>query len=231
MSRRDVAWKLRAGKITAGSRNVRLWRCVIFAKRNFYVPRFVCGKHHDAYHSIVKFSIPWYLLVHNHYCDVIMGAITSQITSVTTIYSTVHSDADQRKNQSSASLAFVRGIHRRPVNSPHKCPVMRWMIPFDNGIMVTPVVAWLTSHWTPNVEYNELHAWKNGPVTREMFPCHDFFMPCDVNYNVQCHDDVIKWKHFPRYWPFVRGIHRSRWIPHTKASDAEPLMFCLFAPE
>ena len=35
------------------------------------------------------------------------------------------------------------------------------------------------------------------------------------------HDDVIKWKHFPRYWPFVRGIHRSRWIPHTKASDAE----------
>ena len=29
------------------------------------------------------------------------------------------------------------------------------------------------------------------------------------------HDDVIKWKHFPRYWPFVRGI------PRTKASDAE----------
>ena len=35
------------------------------------------------------------------------------------------------------------------------------------------------------------------------------------------HDDVIKWNHFPRNWPFVRGIHRSRWIPHTKASDAE----------
>ena len=34
------------------------------------------------------------------------------------------------------------------------------------------------------------------------------------------HDDVIKWKHFPRNWPFVRGIHRSRRIPHTKASDA-----------
>ena len=26
---------------------------------------------------------------------------------------------------------------------------------------------------------------------------------------IQWHDDVIKWKHFPRYWPFVRGIHRS----------------------
>ena len=35
------------------------------------------------------------------------------------------------------------------------------------------------------------------------------------------HDDVIKWRHFPRYWPFVRRIHRSRWIPHTKASNAE----------
>ena len=35
------------------------------------------------------------------------------------------------------------------------------------------------------------------------------------------HDDVIKWKHFSRNWPFVWGIHRSRWIPHTKASDAE----------
>ena len=35
------------------------------------------------------------------------------------------------------------------------------------------------------------------------------------------HDDVIKWNHFPRYWPFVRGLHRSRWIPRTKASDAE----------
>ena len=39
------------------------------------------------------------------------------------------------------------------------------------------------------------------------------------------HDDVIKWKHFPRNWPFVRGIHRSRWIPNTKASDTE--LWCL----
>ena len=33
--------------------------------------------------------------------------------------------------------------------------------------------------------------------------------------NVTFHDDVIKWKHFPRYWPFVRGIHRSPvYSPH-----------------
>ena len=73
--------------------------------------------------------------VQRHYGDVIMGAIASQITSLTIVYSTVYSDADQRKHQSSASLAFVRGIHRGPVNSPHKGPVTRKMFPFDDVIM------------------------------------------------------------------------------------------------
>ena len=45
------------------------------------------------------------------------------------------------------------------------------------------------------------------------------------------HDDVIKWKHFPRNWPFVRGIHRSRWIHHPKASDAELWCFLWFASQ
>ena len=70
-----------------------------------------------------------------HYSDVIMGAIAPQITSLTIVYSTVYSDADQRQHQSSASLAFVRGIHRRPVNSPHKWPITRKMFPFDDVIM------------------------------------------------------------------------------------------------
>ena len=52
-----------------------------------------------------------------HYNDVIMGAIASQISSLMIVYSTVYPDADQRKQQSFASLAFVRGIHRGPVNS------------------------------------------------------------------------------------------------------------------
>ena len=64
-----------------------------------------------------------------------MGAIASQMTSLTTVYSTVYSEADQRKHQSSASLAFVRGIHRGPVNSPHKWPVTRKMFPFDDVII------------------------------------------------------------------------------------------------
>ena len=64
------------------------------------------------------------------------GTIASQITSLTIVYSTVYPDADQRKHQSSASLAFVRGIHRGPVNSPHKRPVTRKMFPFDDAIML-----------------------------------------------------------------------------------------------
>ena len=64
-----------------------------------------------------------------------MGAAASQITSLTIVYSAFYSDTDQRKNQNSASLAFVRGIHRGPVNFSHKGPVTRKMIPFDDVIM------------------------------------------------------------------------------------------------
>ena len=84
----------------------------------------------------IQFTFTYILLWCGHYGDVIMGAIASQITSLTIVYSTVYSDADQRKHQSSASLAFVWGIHRGPVNSPHKWPITRKMFPFDDVIMV-----------------------------------------------------------------------------------------------
>ena len=64
-------------------------------------------------------------------------AMASQITSFKIVYS-VHSGAYQRKHQSPASLAFVRGIHRWPVNSPHKWPVTRKTFPFDDVIMDCP---------------------------------------------------------------------------------------------
>ena len=78
--------------------------------------------------------LPIYII---HYCDVIMGVVASQIISLAIVYSPVYSDADQRKYQSSASLAFVREIHRGPVNSPHNWPVTRKMFPFDDFIMFT----------------------------------------------------------------------------------------------
>ena len=75
---------------------------------------------------------PWMLWDYKvvHYCDVIMGAIAPQITSLTIVYSTVYSVVDQRKHQSSASLAFVRGIHRA------RWSVTRKMFPFDDVIMI-----------------------------------------------------------------------------------------------
>ena len=76
-----------------------------------------------------------------HYSDVILGAMASQITTLTIVYSTIYTGADQRKHQSFTPLAFVRGIHRWPVNSPqihrwpvnspHKGPVTGKMFPFS----------------------------------------------------------------------------------------------------
>ena len=89
--------------------------------------------------SRIRILIPFmdYLLKvsPSHYCEVIMGEMASQITSLTNVYSAVYSGADQRKHQSSPSLACARGIHRWPVNSPHKWPVMRKMFPLDDLII------------------------------------------------------------------------------------------------
>ena len=75
-----------------------------------------------------------------HYGDVIMRAMASQIACVSIVCSTICSGTDQRKHQSSASLAIVRGIHRWPVDSQHKGPVPRRLFPFDDVIMVAPYV-------------------------------------------------------------------------------------------
>ena len=97
-------------------------------------------------------------LAANHYNDVIMGAMASQITSLTIAYSAVYSGADQRKHQSSASLAFVRRIHRWPVNSPHKGPVMLKMLPFDDVIMLTwrTIIRIITWWRTTSTHLNQL---------------------------------------------------------------------------
>ena len=75
------------------------------------------------------------LFLWHHNDDVVIRAMASQITSLTIVYLTVYSGADQRKHQSSASLAFVWGIHQWPVNVPHQGPVTRKKFPFDDVIM------------------------------------------------------------------------------------------------
>ena len=88
----------------------------------------------------------------NHYDDVIMGATASQITSLTIVYLTVYSDPDKRKHQSSTSLASVRGIHRWPVNSPHKLPVRRKMFPFYDVIVMSMFATFIPHQFQYNVD-------------------------------------------------------------------------------
>ena len=110
-----------------------------------------------------------------------MGAIASHITSLTIVFSTVYLDTDQRKHQSSASLAFVWGIHRRPVNSPHKWPVTRKMFPFDDVI-----IAWSET-------YRDL-----SKVVKNQ-----------IQFSVRYHSEIIVTSWYAQNWPFVRRIFWS----------------------
>ena len=95
-------------------------------------------RHNDThvtslFHSRATMTLTNLLL---HYDDVIMTMIASQIISLTSVYSAVYSDADQRKHQSSASLAFVWGIHRD-----------RW-IPRTKGQLRGKCFHLMTSSWS-----------------------------------------------------------------------------------
>ena len=137
-----------------------------------------------------------------------MSAMAHEITSFTIVYWSVYSCADQRKHQSFTSLAFVRGIHRWPVNSPHTGPVTRNMSLFDDVIMVFTL-----RRGPPGSLVNTRHI---------AMPVQTSSSTATLAQTAIYHDDVIKWQHFPRYWPFVWGIHRSTGISrHTKASDSQ----------
>ena len=122
-----------------------------------------------------------------------MSAMASQITSLTIVYSIVYSGAGQRKHQSSASLAFVRGIHRWPVNSPHKGPVTRKMFPFHD------VTLWFLGCIPEWLHFKKLISpWtKLPPFRRRYFHIHirewkilcfdwNFTEVCSLGSNWQC---------------------------------------------
>ena len=88
-----------------------------------------------AYAATLARSLHCQKILNRTHYDVIMSPMASQITSLTIVYSRAYSGTNQRKYQSSASLAFVRGIHRWPDNSPRKGPIMLKMFPFDDDIM------------------------------------------------------------------------------------------------
>ena len=126
-----------------------------------------------------------------------------------------------------------------PVNSPHKSQWRR-------DLMFSLICAWfeMPSHplWRhcndQNILFKQVSEilWNRAALENSTLQCLykavDFLQyPHKKAPHRSVHDDVIKWKHFPRNWPFVRGIHRSRWIPHTKASDAELWCFLWSASE
>ena len=155
-----------------------------------------------------------------HYTDVIMGTIASQITSLTIIYSTVYSEADQGKYQSTALLAFVWGIHRRPVNSPHKWPVTRKMFPFDDVIM----------HW----KYSYILVLVSLVISACISPYKpDFFIYYGRRDPVQSYSTPRVNEKAPRTVPREVPqitIHRTQWIKpcifFTSRSQDQVLFLC-----
>ena len=105
----EVSWAPRCLNINSPHcchfvRDIHLWTPVTKCQR--------CG---ERFHGITLYQD--YL---RHYSNVRMSVMPSQITGVSMVYWAVYSGADKKKHQSFASLAFVRGIHRWPVNFPHK---------------------------------------------------------------------------------------------------------------
>ena len=116
-----------------------------------------------------------------------MGTMASQITSLTSVYSTVYSGADQLKHQSSASLAFVRGIYRWSVNSTHKGPATRNMFPLDDVIMIIQnLIAW---RWLDSLsikkKYYFDHLYFDMPGCREIsFDMIGYTYYFFISYNI-----------------------------------------------
>ena len=93
----------------------------------------------------------FYLNVYQPGIYVKVRVMASQITGVSIVYSTAGSSTDERKHQTSASLAFVRGIYRWSVNCPHKRQVTRKIFPFDDVIMLFGTRLESTQEWVPQI--------------------------------------------------------------------------------
>ena len=121
---------------------------VMFAIMTVYKDNVVlCNDYENHFCNIcMDMSADEYHVLPSHYNDVVMGSIASLITSLAIVYSVVYSDADQRKHQSSASLAFVWEIHQGPVNFPHKWPVTRKIFHLMTSSCLTASGATLLCH-------------------------------------------------------------------------------------
>ena len=144
-----------------------------------------------------------------------MGAIASQITSLTIVYSIVYSGTD-KKHQSSASLAFVWGIHRGPGNSPHKWPVTRKMFPFDDIIMCS---SWYRlrqigrlplSPMGTNSNYSVLRNGRKRKYKRKMIIVTGLHLNRSLN---RSHSNMC----FPQCYRFLMNLPNTAWPDITQS--------------
>ena len=150
-----------------------------------------------------------------------MSTIASQITGVSVVCSAVCSGADQRKRQISRSLAFVRGIHRWPVNSPHKGPGTWKMFPFDDVIMAGNTVLG---------RRQSLHRFRptnHKPVLPAMMTSWAYVIPVRIS-------TVSWWRHqietFSAYLAICAG---NSPVPGKFPAQSDAELWCFFwsAPE
>ena len=113
-----------------------LWCCDSCSLSSHILYWYVCQTDVE---QMITFRLAWVELL-THYSDLIMSMMAYQITSVSSVYSTLGLGTDQRKHQRSPLLAFVRGIHQWSMNSAHKRPLTQTMFPFDDIIMNRPTL-------------------------------------------------------------------------------------------
>ena len=150
-----------------------------------------------------------------HYNDVTISPMASQITGGSIVYSTVCSGPDQRKHQSSVSLAYVTGLHPWPVYSPHKekCPHLMtssWYSDIKEGVSEIPLCA-RKDPFILHSQYNCSLQWRHNErdgVSNHQ-PHH-----CLLNrlFTAQFKENIEA----PRHWPLWREFTGDRWIPHIK---------------
>ena len=147
-----------------------------------------------------------------HYGDIIISAMASQITTLTIVYAAIYSAANHRKHQSSALLAFLRGIHRWPVNSPHKWPVTRKMFSFDDVIMIIVInfiittllvmgslyesdllsFYWKRIHLCCECVIVNIHIYLGGPLSSFIWQNRQWFYGGNWNFNLKIWDLITQ---------------------------------------
>ena len=155
--------------------------------------------------------------------------MTCQIIGVPIVCSAVCSGSDQRKHKSSATLVFCRGIHRWPVDSPHKGPVTRKMFPFDDVIM-DKLTHIFKIRWISEFLCRRRHLVKSRGISHVKFSKQSF-----ITANIgSLAPDFTMWAPAYSQWVFIIppcrhavNTHRPRlWL----REEYTPGLFVIMAP-